>query len=163
MLANKYSFPAEQLSQIIPTIAGLLAAVLFLIIVTLAFNRLKKKRSSFSWGALTLLAFFALGLLLSPTPVFGKPPEEDCGGDVIATVEAAGRHLASLVPPGSTVFWDGGLSPAPLLYLKEIKIFGAQLMTAIPSGAAAIPTTCTVTASGTRSFPPAGWTKPITC
>ncbi len=127
LLANKFGYTAEQLSQIIPTVAGLLAGILFLIIVSFAWSRLKKQRACISWGALTLLAFFALGLLLSPSPVFGNPPEEDCGGDVIATVEAAGRHLAGLVPPGSTVFWDGGLSPAPLLYLKDIKIYGAQL------------------------------------
>ncbi len=79
------------------------------------------------WGAFALLAFFVLGLILSPTTVFGNPPEEDCGGDVIATTEAAGRHLAGLIPPGSTIFWEGGLSPAPLLYLNDIKIYGAQL------------------------------------
>jgi len=127
LLANKFGFTSEQLSQIIPTAAGLLAAVLFLLLATWLFTRLKKRLPAVSWGAFTLLAFFLIGLILSPTAVFGNPPEPDCGGDVIATTEAAGRHLAALIPPGSTVFWEGGLSPAPLLYLKDMKIFGAQL------------------------------------
>lgn len=127
MLANKFGYSADELSQIIPTAAGLIAAVIFLILVSILFRRLKYRLTGTTWGAFTLLAFFVLGLLLSPTVVFGNPPETDCYGDVIATTEAAGEHLASLVPSGSTVFWDGGLSPAPLLYLKDIKIFGAQL------------------------------------
>jgi 4-amino-4-deoxy-L-arabinose transferase-like glycosyltransferase len=127
LLANKFGYTSEQLSQIIPAAAGLLVAVLFLLLATWLFTRLKKRLPGVSWGTFTLLAFFLLGLILSPTVVFGNPPEPDCGGDVIATTEAAGRHLASLIPPGSTVFWEGGLSPAPLLYLKDIKIFGAQL------------------------------------
>jgi hypothetical protein len=126
-LSNKFGISFDDLSQIIPTAAGLLTAVLFLIIISIVFHRMKKRFSGISWGAFTMLAFFLFGLLLSPTPVFGNPPEPDCGGDVIATTEAAGKHLAALIPPGSTVFWEGGLSPAPLLYLKDIKIFGAQL------------------------------------
>ncbi len=126
-LANKFGWTYDQLSQIIPATAGLLVAVIFLVIITLIFKQMRKHPAGFSWGTFALLSFFILGLLLSPTPVFGNVPEPDCGGDVIATTEAAGRHLASLVPPGSTVFWEGGLSPAPLLYLKDIHIFGAQL------------------------------------
>ncbi len=126
-LSNKFNWTYDQLSQIIPAAAGLLAAVVFLVIITIIFRQMRKRPAGASWGAFALLSFFILGLLLSPTPVFGNVPEPDCGGDVIATTEAAGRHLASLVPPGSTVYWEGGLSPAPLLYLKDIKIFGAQL------------------------------------
>jgi hypothetical protein len=126
-LSNKFGLASEQLSQIIPTAAGLLAAILFLVIISILYWRTKKRIPGSTWGAVTLLAFFILGLLLSPTSLFGNAEEEDCNGDVIATMEAAGQHLASLIPPDSTIFWEGGLSPAPLLYLKDIKIFGAQL------------------------------------
>jgi hypothetical protein len=35
--------------------------------------------------------------------------------------------LQKFVPPGSLVFWEGGLAPIPLLYLPNIKIFGPLL------------------------------------
>jgi hypothetical protein len=126
-LANKFGLTYDQLSQYIPTAAGLLAAVIFLIVAVILFRSLKKRFPNVSWGAFTLLAFFALGLILSPTVVFGNVPEPDCGGDVIATTEAAGKLLASYIPAGSRIFWEGGLSPAPLLYVPGIKIYGAQL------------------------------------
>jgi hypothetical protein len=126
-LSNKFGYTFDELSQIIPTVAGLLAAVVFLLIASLVYLRLKKRFTGVSWGAFTLLTFFVIGLLLSPTPLFGNAPEPDCGGDVISTTEAAGKYLASVIPPGSTIFWEGGLSPAPLLYVPGIKIYGAQL------------------------------------
>lgn len=126
-LSNKFGYSYDQLSQIIPTVAGFVVTVLFLLLTAAAFQFWRKNRPNISWGAFTLLSFFLLGLLLSPTVVFGNPPEPDCGGDVIATTEAAGRHLASLVPPGSKIYWEGGLSPAPLLYMKDINIYGPQL------------------------------------
>jgi hypothetical protein len=126
-LSNKFGLTYDQLSQFIPTAAGLLAALLFLIMAIFLFRGLKKSHPGVSWGAFTLLAFFTLGLVLSPTVIFGNAPEPDCGGDVIATTEAAGKLLASYIPSGSQIFWEGGLSPAPLLYMPGIKIYGAQL------------------------------------
>ncbi|MEI8132234.1 MAG: hypothetical protein WCG34_07365 [Leptolinea sp.] len=126
-ISNKFGYSFDQLSQYIPAAFGLLVGIIFLILSIAIFRRIRKYIPATSWGAFTLLTFFTLGLLLSPTTIFGNPPEPDCGGDVIASTETAGRHIASLVPPGSTIFWEGGLSPAPLLYVPKIKIFGAQL------------------------------------
>jgi len=41
--------------------------------------------------------------------------------------EQIGTHLRSIIPHGSLVYWDGGLSAAPLLYLPGVKIFPAQI------------------------------------
>lgn len=126
-LSNKFGTSFDQLKQIIPTVFGLLAGVLFILICVAVFRRVKMSFPAVSWGAFALLAFFAMGLILSPTVVFGNPPEPDCGGDVITTTQSAARHIASLVPPRSTIFWEGGLSPAVLLNVPGVKIYGPQL------------------------------------
>jgi hypothetical protein len=51
----------------------------------------------------------------------------DCGGDVVGSYEAVGAHLQRLIPAGASVYWAGGLSPVPLLYLPRAEIFPAQL------------------------------------
>lgn len=51
----------------------------------------------------------------------------DCDIDVIAANEKNGLYLSSIIPRESLVYWDGGLSAAPLLYLPNAKIFPAQI------------------------------------
>jgi hypothetical protein len=69
-----------------------------------------------------------VGFVLSPTVVLaGANYDRDCPGDVIASYERAGRYLASVIPPGRSVFWEGGLSVVPLLYLPGIKIYPALI------------------------------------
>jgi hypothetical protein len=126
-LSNKFGWSADLLSQYIPAGFGLLVGIGFLLLSVFLYRRFRGRMPAVSWGAFALLTFFALGLILSPTAVFGNPPEPDCGGDPIATTENAGRYIASLVPPGSTVFWEGGLSPAALLYVPGITIYGPQM------------------------------------
>jgi len=38
-----------------------------------------------------------------------------------------GTYLADQIPPGSLVYWQGGLSPAPLLYIPDVQVFAPQL------------------------------------
>jgi hypothetical protein len=38
-----------------------------------------------------------------------------------------GSHLAKTIPAHSSVYWAGGLTPVPLLYMPEAEIFPAQL------------------------------------
>lgn len=69
-----------------------------------------------------LLVGTGLTLLVGLTPY-----ERDCSGDVIASYEAGGARLAEAVPPGARVYWWGGLSAVPLLYIPEAQIFPAQV------------------------------------
>jgi hypothetical protein len=39
----------------------------------------------------------------------------------------AGKQLAGLIPPGASVYWKGGHSPAPLLYVPGVRVFAPQL------------------------------------
>jgi hypothetical protein len=128
MLANKYQLTYDQLKQLIPSVAGLLVGIAILLL-TLTILLIMKKRgqNNYSFGALGLLICFFIGAIMTPSLVFGNATEKDCGGDVIASYEAAAPVLRTAVPPGSVVFWEGGLATIPLLYLPDIKIFGPQL------------------------------------
>ena len=46
---------------------------------------------------------------------------------MIASYEAGGARLAEVVPAGAKVYWWGGLSAVPLLYIPEAQIYPAQI------------------------------------
>jgi hypothetical protein len=128
LLSNKFLLSYDDLKQIVPASFGLLAGLLILITALIVVLILKKQRKPlYSVGALALLICYLSGTLLTPSLIFGNAVERDCGGDVIASYEAAAPVLQKFVPPGSLVFWEGGLAPIPLLYLPNIKIFGPLL------------------------------------
>jgi hypothetical protein len=57
----------------------------------------------------------------------GSTAARDCASDVILDNERIGEHLRSIIPQGSLVYWYGGLSVAPLLYLPGVNIFPPQI------------------------------------
>jgi hypothetical protein len=127
LLSNKFNVTYDRLLVILPLAAGLLAGLLILLVVLALWARTRKQANRTAPGSLALLILFLCGVALSPTLVLGGgDADADCG-DVIAAYEVAGAHLASLVPPGSLVFWNGGLAPVPLLYLPGVRIFPPQL------------------------------------
>jgi hypothetical protein len=81
-----------------------------------------------SFGHRTVLVFLLVGTILSPVTTFLSPEYYNaCSGDTIASSKAVGEHLASLIPSGSKVYWDGGDSIVPLLYVPGIEIYPAQI------------------------------------
>lgn len=128
MLANKFDFTYDQLKQIIPTSFGLIAGIIIVLAALIVILvRLRHGDRRYSLGALALTICLAAGAILTPSKIFGNIDEKDCGGDVIASYEKAAPILRASVPPGSLVFWEGGLVTVPLLYLPDIQIFGPQL------------------------------------
>ncbi len=77
---------------------------------------------------LSLLVLLGLGLVLSPTEILGGSRHTyDCDSNVIESYEKTGAYLNEIIPPGTTIFWRGGLSTVPLLYLDDVEIFPPQL------------------------------------
>jgi hypothetical protein len=70
--------------------------------------------------------FLALGLLLSPALHAGGS-RADCEQDILAANEQLGSHLASVIPANSLVYWDGGLSFVPMVYVPHVRIFPPQI------------------------------------
>ena len=127
-LSNKYGYTYDSLKVLIPTVSGLLLG-LFILLVTAGIILLyfRKKENHPGWGYLSMIILMAVGVLLTPTLALGGGNKEQDCGDVIQAYEDAGNHLRSLIPEGSLVYWYGGLSPVPLLYLPEIRIYPPQL------------------------------------
>jgi hypothetical protein len=132
VLSNKFGLEVKILRRLLPIIlgAGIGFLTLAAALIIYMFSRRRTvppgKTASFGYWALVLMLL--VGTILTPTPLIGGAVfAYDCGGDVIASYEAAGKHLAENIPPGSSVFWKGGLSVIPLLYVPNIRIFPAQI------------------------------------
>lgn len=128
-LANKFGWSYEILQRLIPSIAGLLAGILVTILAVLAVRWWRKRRPPApSSGYLSLALVLALDALLSPLAlVGGGNASAACQSDVIAAYEQAGASLAQIISPGALIYWKGGNSPVPLLYLPQARIFPPQL------------------------------------
>jgi hypothetical protein len=113
----------------IPALVGLALGALILLVALLVVKRRKAAaKPKFGFAAHAWVILLLLAFLLSPTRILGTGYIfYDCPSDVIASYEAAGASLASSVDPGGLVYWSGGDSAAPLLYIPETEIFPAQL------------------------------------
>ncbi|GAB4504744.1 MAG: hypothetical protein Fur0043_17380 [Anaerolineales bacterium] len=79
-----------------------------------------------NFGSALASALLLFGFLFS-WALTGSNRANSCGLDVLAAYEENGAHLARVIPPDSLVYWDGGLSVVPLLYIPQVRIFPAQL------------------------------------
>jgi len=109
--------------QLISAVAGLLAGGLFLAL-SYSLWRIRSARVPMRFSAFAALAALLMGMLSSPW-LHGNLI--DCPDDIIAAHEQTGAYLASVIPPDKSVYWDGGLSAAPLLYLPGRQFFPAQI------------------------------------
>lgn len=108
--------------------ASFLFAIGFFLLLAWLRRRLPPGQRGPRTASLALTLFLILGFLLTPTLVLGKGNDFfACGDtDLIATYERAGEHLRGLVPPGSTVYWDGRID-AIFLYLPGVTVYPPQL------------------------------------
>ena len=133
LLRTLFPLNPQQLRRLLPMGAGFLAGAFILFMAlsiklasSIRHNRYNGERVSF--GYLSVLILLLGGTLLSPSLPFGGGYEFlECSADTIRSYEEAGKHLARLIPPGSRVYWRGGLSAVPLLYLPEIEIYPPQI------------------------------------
>jgi hypothetical protein len=116
--------------RILPTSAGFLTGLLILLVAwgIIRLLRLRREGTELSTGWMALSIFLIVGLALTPTLILGAGYRNyDCSGDVIERFEQVGAQLASSVPPGSSVYWSGGNSAVPLLYLQDASIYPPQI------------------------------------
>ncbi|MFN2197550.1 MAG: glycosyltransferase family 39 protein [Anaerolineales bacterium] len=129
ILDNKFSIDKRTSRFLIPSAFALILAlcILGVSLLALIWQRRKSSRPA-SFASWALLITLVLGVLLSPTRLLGQVYTTfDCGGDIPAAYTQVGEYLASVIPPGSQVYWKGGLSVAPLLYVPGIQIYPSQV------------------------------------
>jgi hypothetical protein len=124
VLFNKFGLDQGSSRKISALAAG--TAIGFLLIAVVFFiNAIYLKRKK-QYAYLLTNAFLIVGFVLSPITQ-GSQGSPDCKIDVIAANEEIGKYLRDVLPAGSTVYWDGGLSVAPLLYAPHVRIYPPQI------------------------------------
>lgn len=71
-------------------------------------------------------SFLITGFIFSPILHLGES-KRDCHTDIIRDHEQLGAYLASIIPPGSLVYWDGGNAYTPMIYVPQARIFPPQI------------------------------------
>jgi hypothetical protein len=130
-LQNNLNLRYGEARRLLPTLAGFLTGLLVLGAAFISRRQgwgSDSRSSARSLGALALAAILIAGAALTPTAALGAGFRTyDCGRDVIASYEAVGAELKEQIPAGSTVYWQGGLSAVPLLYLPDVHIYPPQI------------------------------------
>jgi hypothetical protein len=128
-LDSRFHVSFELSRKILPTVTLGLVGIGILFVAFWMQKRLMRNRAEpISFGAISISLMLVVGMLFSPTIVLGNGYSNyDCTGNVISAYEAAGAHLADIIPPHSKIFWQGTLSSVPLLYLDTPQILPGHI------------------------------------
>jgi hypothetical protein len=125
ILSNKFHISRNSAMRYASAVFGFLAGGLVTLISYWVWRRLRLV-SSVRFGAFFAASILVLQLVTAPV-LHGSFAARDCASDVILANEQIGRHLQGIIPQGSLVYWAGGLSAAPFLYLPGVNIFPPQI------------------------------------
>ncbi|MGE5249162.1 MAG: hypothetical protein ACM3QS_03015, partial [Bacteroidota bacterium] len=125
LMSNKFPMDRNTGEKIAALGVGLASGLVLLLAALWIYKAWRGDRGNYAHVlALTVLAF---GLIFAPV-LAGSAGRPDCPGmDVIRANEQVGAYVAENIPPGSRVFWNGGLSVAPLLYAPGVHIYLPQI------------------------------------
>ncbi len=128
LIKNKFGFALPVIKRYISSAIGLVVGLGILLLAFFMWRRRFAKnfqeRSGFAF--ILLNSYLVLGLLLSPLLNAGGN-QIHCKQDLLAANEQLGAHLARVIPPDSLVYWDGGLSFTPMVYVPDVRIFPPQI------------------------------------
>lgn len=106
----------------------IVAPVLTILIQRYTLGLGRGRDSEFTGTVSTFLSvFLVIEMGLSTVYFSNEYYDFDCGEDAIAANESTGAYLAQNIPVGSSIYWDVGRSPVPLLYLPGRRIYPSQL------------------------------------
>lgn len=122
-LTQGLDMPLVQVKRWISSSLGFLVGLAVLLVSFCIWKRAQKPNFT-----LTLVnSFLVTGFILSPILHLGES-RLDCGDtDIIRDHEELGAYLASIIPAGSLVYWDGGNAYTPMIYVPEARIFPPQI------------------------------------
>jgi len=134
-LKVEHKIEGREARQLVPTIVGIAIGLIILISSHEFWSRYKiratrnnKSQPAPGYGYWLMIIFLITGTLLAPMFYFyNTQNERPCDHSVIAAYDAAGEHLARIIPPGSQVYWNAGDSMIPLMHVADVKIYPAQL------------------------------------
>jgi hypothetical protein len=123
MLINKFTLTTGVLKKYTAVSLGLSGGALLLGLV----GWLRSRRAGFPNYAYTVLTVSVISAFVLTPVLAGSEARLDCTYDIIGAYEQLGAAMDEVIPPDSLVYWDGGLSVVPLLYVRDIRIFTPQL------------------------------------
>lgn len=125
-ITNKFGLALILTKRYLASVLGLIVGLGVLLITFVISRRMKNAKTRPGFAFILLNVFLAMGLLLSPLLQAGRS-RADCKQDILSANEKLGAHLSSVIPPNSLVYWDGGLSFAPMVYVPNVRIFPPQI------------------------------------
>jgi len=129
VLTYTFNLSSDIQKRIVPAGAGLLLGLLLILLVWAIYRFLlpKNRTGAFPLANIVLAVCLFAGTVL-PVALKDWAGEETCSTHFLSYYEEAGRMLATIVPPGSLVYWKGsGRHLAFMLYMDDIKIFPPQI------------------------------------
>jgi hypothetical protein len=124
ILSNKFHLNNNLAMKYASTFFGIVVGSLITLTGYMVWRRMWRDKVKF--GSFFAPVILVAGLILSPF-LHGSAGAKDCTSDIILDNEKIGTYLRGIIPQGSVVYWDGGLSAAPFLYLPEVKMFPPQI------------------------------------
>jgi len=121
-LTQGLDMPLALVKRWVSSSRGFLAGIGVLLGVFLLWRR--EKKSIFT--LVLVNSFLITGFVLSPVLHLGES-SLDCQTDIIRDHENLGAYLASIIPPDSLVYWDGGNAYTPMIYVPQARIFQPQI------------------------------------
>ncbi|RJP55304.1 MAG: hypothetical protein C4557_01785, partial [Anaerolineaceae bacterium] len=120
----KYGFDLQlaQIKRLVSSFLGLAAGLAALVVAFSLWRRNKTARYSLA----LVNSYLVMGLVLSPVLNLGENSIH-CKEDLILANERLGGYLASIIPPDSLVYWDGGNAFTPMVYVPHARIFPPQI------------------------------------
>ncbi len=121
-LTQGLDMPLSQIKRWISSSLGFIIGLA--ILLTALFIWKREKKTNFTLALVN--SFLITGFVLSPILHLGES-RRDCETDIIRDHENLGAYLASIIPPDSLVYWDGGNAYTPMIYVPQARIFPPQI------------------------------------
>ena len=126
ILFNRFHLDINAAKKIASAATGLLLGILGTLILYGSWRTYVKKLGRTKFAVFYASCFLILGITASPL-LHGSAGRRDCELDVIAGNEENGEYLKSIISDNELIYWEGGLSAAPLLYVPDAEIIPAQI------------------------------------
>ncbi|MBI5966009.1 MAG: glycosyltransferase family 39 protein [Chloroflexi bacterium] len=124
ILSNKFHLNINEAKKYVSAFWGFATGSFIISAGFLIWRRMWRDKAGL--GAFIATLILVMALFLSPV-LHGSSGKLDCNSDVILANEKIGEYLRGIIPRDSLVYWNGGLSAVPLLYLPDVDIFPPQI------------------------------------
>jgi hypothetical protein len=126
VLTQKFGLKLPEVRRVISSGVGFLIGSILVATVFYLWRSSERNENQQDLNHLLVNSFLIAGFILTPFANF-KGSHFECDQDLLTANEQLGAHLASVIPPNSLVYWDGGLSFTPMLYVPDVHIFPPQI------------------------------------